>query len=349
MNRKNSWSAFVVGAGLAGAAQAQSQLSTYNLIVRDTLAQANRVYGRVIVQNINLAGEDRVVEVGTRLGSSNSDGITPIPSQSTPSLLVGGYINANDDDDDDDDYTIRVMNGSAFLDNTSGSAPSSRISLQQSSNGATIQRANPTGSSQAATFDSVFNAVVTEASTYATRASNASFSSSGNTTTFTIPASTSVRQVVFSLTEAQAETIFENQNGQVQFNLNGRQVSSIDSIIVNIAGFDSGANFSNLANFLGTITSDLSFRSRVLWNFHQHDGDITLDRSWYGSILAPEATLEGDSDLVGSAAVKNILFNAEIHGPAWTGVPEPSTYAAISFVVAVGGMTVWRRRRASKV
>lgn len=342
MNRKNSWSALVVGAGLAGAAQAQSQLSTYNLIVRDTLAQANHVYGRVITQNINLTGGDRVVEVGTRLGSSNSDGITPIPSQSTPSLLVGGYINANNND------TIRVMNGSAFLDNSSSFAPSSRITLQQSSNGATIQRASPAGSSQAATFDSVFNAVVTEASTYATRASNASFSSSGNTTTFTIPASTSVRQVVFSLTESQAETIFENQNGQVQFNLNGRQVSSIDSIIVNIAGFDGGANFSNLANFLGTITSDVSFRSRVLWNFHQHDGDITLDRNWYGSILAPEATLEGNSNLDGSAAVKNILFNAEIHGPAWAGVPEPSTYAAISFVVAVGGMTVWRRRRAAK-
>lgn len=346
MNHKHSWSALVIGAGLAGAAQAQSQLSTYNLIVRDTLSQANHVYGRVITQNINLLGADRVVEVGSRLGSSNSDGIPPIPSQSTPSLLVGGYIIAGDND------TIRVMNGSAFLDGSSWdgsswSAPSTRISLDQSSNGATIQRPSPAGSSQAATFDSVFNAVVTEASTYSNYSANATTSTSGTRTTFTIPASTSVRRVVFNLTESQATSIFETQNAEVQFDLNGRQVSSLDFIIVNIAGFQSN-DFNSQANFLGSITSDVNLRSRVLWNFYDTDEVVELNRNWYGSILAPEATLEGNSNLDGSAAVKYSLFNAEIHGPAWVGVPEPSTYAAISFVAAVCGMTVWRRRRALK-
>jgi choice-of-anchor A domain-containing protein len=339
MNRKYSWSALVIGAGLAGSAQAQSQLSTYNLIVRSTLSQANHVYGRVIAQTVNLGGGDRVVEIGSRLGSANSEGITPLPSQSTPSLLVGGNISASSAD------TIRVVNGSVYLDQNTSQAPSTRIELQQSSNGATIQRANPAGSAQSSTFDSVYNAVVTEASTYSGYTANATTSTSGTRTTFTIPASTSVRQVVFNLTYSQAEAIFETQNSEVQFDLSGRQVSSLDFIIVNIAGFDT-ENFNSQANFLGSITSDVALRSRVLWNFHEADEDIELNRNWYGSILAPDARLIGNSNLDGSAAVKNILFNAEIHGPAWVGVPEPSTYAAISFVVALGGMTVWRRRRA---
>jgi choice-of-anchor A domain-containing protein len=345
MNRKYSWSALVIGAGLAGSAQAQSQLSTYNLIVRNTLYQANHVYGRVMAQNIDTRSSSgnsgQNIEIGSRLGAANSDGITPIPSQSTPSLLVGNRIRTDSGD------VIRLMNGSAFLDQNSSDAPATPIDLQQSSNGATIQRASPIGTAQQGTFDAVYNSVVTEASTYSGYTANATTATSGTRTTFTIPASTSVRQVVFNLTYSQADAIFETQNAEVQFDLNGRQVSSLDFIIVNIAGFTS-ENFNSQVNFLGSITSDVNLRSRVLWNFHEADEDIELNRNWYGSILAPEARLTGNSNLDGSAAVKNVLFNAEIHGPAWAGVPEPSTYAAITFVAAVGGMTVWRRRRASK-
>lgn len=339
---KRTLPVILLGAGVAGWSDAQaqtSQLSVYNLIVRNTLYQANHVYGRVIAQDINLGVSDNRVEIGSRLGSANTDGITPLPSQSTPSLLVGGSITTDRGD------SIRLFNGSAYLDENSTTASSGRIDLQQS--GASIQRASPAGSSQAGIFDAVFSAVVSESSTYASRATSASSSvtTSGNRTTFTIPSSTSVRQVVFNLTEAQANSIFvNNSNAEVQFNLNGRSVSSIDSIIVNIAGFTTG-NFVNNANFLGSITSDLTLRQRVLWNFHQTDETININRNWYGSILAPTANLTGNSNLDGSAAVNSITFNAEIHGPTWTGVPEPSTYAAVTFVLAAGGWTAWRRRK----
>lgn len=344
MNRKLT--VVVAGIGIAGIAEAQqSQLSTYNLIVRNNLVQANHVYGQVIAQNIDLrssAGNSgQNVEIGSRLGSANSDGITPLPAQSSPSLQVGGTINFDLGD------TVRLINGSVFLDENLVSAPVlGVVDVQQFGNGATVQRASPAGSSQASRFDSVFNAVVTEASTYGALAtsSGASFATANNTTTFTIPSSTSVRRVVFNLSEAQANSIFNNQNASVSFNLNGRAVSSIDSIIVNIAGFGN-SSFTTLANFTGTVTSDLSFRQRLLWNFYQNDNDISLSRNWYGSILAPLANLTGNSNLDGAAAVNNITFNAEIHGPTWTGVPETSTYAAVSFAAAVGGLTVWRRRR----
>lgn len=340
---KRTLPVILFGAGFAGLLDARaqsSQLSVYNLIVRNTLYQANHTYGRVITQNIDLTAANQTVEIGSRLGGSNSDGITPLPSQSTASLLVGGNISANSGD------TIRLINGSAFLDNSSTTAPAGRISLQQSGNGASIVRASPAGSAQAATFDSVFSAVVSESATYSSRATSASttWSTSGNRTTFTIPSSTSVRQVVFNLTETEAQSIFvDNSNAEVQFDLNSRLVSSIDSIVINIAGFTAGA-FTNNANFLGTITSDLSFRQRVLWNFYQSDENIQLDRNWYGSILAPTANLTGGSNLDGSAAVNNITFNAEIHGPLWSGVPETSTYAAVTFVLAAAGWTAWRRR-----
>jgi len=327
-------------------------LSIYNLIVRNNLVQANHVYGQVIAQNIDLRSSSgnsgQPLEIGTRLGAPNADGITPISSQSTASLLVGDRIQADYGD------TIRLMNGSAFLDSDVTRAPIATVDrsgnstplFQLQNQGASIQRASPAGSAQASRFDSVFNAVVTEASTYGalSASAGASIATANNATTFTIPSSTSVRRVVFNLTEAQATSIFNNQNSSVSFNLNGRDVSSIDSIIVNIAGFGN-SSFTTQANFTGTVTSDLSFRQRLLWNFYQNDNDISLSRNWYGSILAPAANLTGNSNLDGAAAVNNITFNAEIHGPTWTGVPETSTYAAVSFVAAVGGLTVWRRRR----
>ena len=351
MNRKLS--VLVAGVGLAGVAEAQqSQLSIYNLIVRNNLVQANHVYGRVIAQNIDLrttAGNSgQGLEIGTRLGGANSDGISPISTQSTASLLVGDRVRVDNGD------VIRLINGSAFLDSDSTRAPltdgagNSIFQLQQSGSGASIQRASPAGSAQASQFDSVFNAVVTEASTYSalSASSGAAIATSGNITTFTIPSSTSVRSVVFNLTESQANSIFNNQNGEVTFNLNGRSASSLDSVIVNIAGFGN-SSFTSQANFTGIVTSDLSFRQRLLWNFYQNDNSVILNRNWQGSILAPAATLSGTSNLDGSAAVNNIVFNAEIHGPTWTGVPEPSTYAAVTFAAAAGVLTVWRRRRQS--
>jgi choice-of-anchor A domain-containing protein len=354
MNRKLS--VLVAGVGLAGVAEAQqSQLSIYNLIVRNNLVQANHVYGRVITENIDLrtsAGNSgQNVEIGSRLGNSNNDGITPISSQLTPSLMVGRRIQGDAND------VVRLINGSALLNSDSTAAPASRLDLQQAGSGALIVRAVTSASNYTAPettevhtvlFDSVFNAVVTEASTYSalSASSGAAFATSGNVTTFTIPSSSSVRRVVFNLTESQANSIFNNQNGEVTFNLNGRSVSSLDSVIVNIAGFGN-SSFTSEANFTGMVNSDLSFRQRLLWNFYENDNSVILNRNWQGSILAPAATLTGTSNLDGSAAVNNIVFNAEIHGPTWTGVPEPSTYAAVTFAAAAGVLTVWRRRRQS--
>lgn len=321
-----------VGIVAAGVAQAQSsQLSVYNLIVRNNLQQANHVYGSVVAQNITMSSG--VLEVATQSGSGNSYNL-PTINAGDIGLAVGGNIASGS--------TLRVMAGSAFLDNSSSSAPSTGIQLQQSGN--SIVRASPAGSYQSA-FDAVFNSVVNEASSYSARVSNTGTAPSpvNNVTTFNL-ASTASRNIVFNLTQAQATTIFSSQNAEVKFDLGNRTVSSIDSIIINIAGFDT-SSFATTANFTGIITSDVALRQRLLWNFYQNDNNVTLNRNWYGSILAPYATLTGGSNLDGSAAVNNINFTAEIHGPTWTGVPEPSTYAAVTFVVGVAGWTFLKRRK----
>jgi choice-of-anchor A domain-containing protein len=323
-----------VGLVAAGVAEAQqSQLSVYNLIVRNNLQQANHVYGSVVAQNITM--NSGVLEIGTQSGPNNSYNL-PVIDAGDIGLAVGGNIASGS--------TLRLMRGSAYLDNGSSSAPSSGISLQQPGN--IVYRASPAGSLQSA-FDAVFNSVVNEASTYANRANNATYSTSGSLTTFNL-ASTSSRNIVFNLTESQASTIFMSQNAEVKFDLGNRSVNSIDSIIVNIAGFGN-SSFTTSANFLGSITSDVGLRQRLLWNFYQNDNNVALNRNWYGSILAPYATLTGNSNLDGSAAVNNINFTAEIHGPTWTGVPEPSTYAAVTFVAGIAGLTIWKRRKAAAV
>jgi choice-of-anchor A domain-containing protein len=341
---KNTWTLALASFGAAGLVHAQtSQLSVYNLIVSDTVAQANHVYGRAIVQNINLyTASGNNMEVGAALTPGNSYGFTS-GTASSRTLQVGGSVSIPSG------QTVRVMRGSGFLDSGTqiSSTTRSRFSIQQS--GASLQLQNPANGAQS-TFDSVFNAISTESSQYAQRSANSTVVTSGNNATFRLSSSANDRIAVFNLSQSQATSLFNSQSiAQIQFDLNGRQLSSIDAIIVNVAGFNgSNTDFTaGQANFVGSITSDLALRSRLLWNFSQINNDLYINRNWYGSILAPQGFLQGSSNIDGSVAVRNICFNAEIHGPLWTGVPEASTYAAAAFVTGLGGWVAWRRRKAA--
>ena len=79
----------------------------------------------------------------------------------------------------------------------------------------------------------------------------------------------------------------------------------------------------------GSLANDAN-ASKVLWNFYEAT-TVNLQREWYGSILALNATVNTNSNLTGTLAAKSYVGNAEIHDGYWsytppvTQVPEPST------------------------
>ena len=95
---------------------------------------------------------------------------------------------------------------------------------------------------------------------------------------------------------------------------------------------------------------DVASASKILWNFEGLGGNLTLQNQFYGSILAPQATLKNTSAIDGSVWVQTINAQGEIHysdssdgvtsvvqydgytpPSSIIGVPEPSTMVIASF------------------
>lgn len=138
----------------------------------------------------------------------------------------------------------------------------------------------------------------------------------------------------------------------VVFNLTSAQFLSTNAwdmdfgnalrVLVNV----SGTSISNVGQG-GNLAND-SRASQVLWNFYEATS-INLQREWYGSILALDATINTNSNLTGSIAAKSYTGNGEIHDGYWsynppkTNVPEPSSLLLSLF--GLGLVLLGRARR----
>ena len=185
-----------------------------------------------------------------------------------------------------------------------------------------------------------------------TLAANSQLSVQGNRGTFNAQPNAQ-GLAVFNITAADLDRI-----GEIQFNLNGA-----DTAIVNVSGRSINLN----DNFLGG-TNNLG--ERVIWNFPEAE-DLKLTTAWRGSVLAPLADAETRSPVQGSAVFGNLkqygamqigTFKGGYTTPPATGtstggsssvggsgggavpVPEPGMFGL--FGLGVGGLILWRRRRA---
>ncbi len=123
----------------------------------------------------------------------------------------------------------------------------------------------------------------------------------------------------------------------------GVDFGSAVNVLINVSGtsFDSGNahvnGFQNSAN-------------NVLWNFADATS-IKFGDSWYGSVLALNATINTNANLNGAIAAKSYVGNGEIHDYHWSyvppqppnSVPEPSTLLLSLF--GLGLILVGRLRR----
>ena len=93
--------------------------------------------------------------------------------------------------------------------------------------------------------------------------------------------------------------------------INGIVIINVD--MSSVAGdiFNVPAKIVLKDNFGTTHTNiERSFfdNSRVLWNFHNYDGKIIFQREWMGSILAPAADVQAQSNIDGSI-ICNLFWN----------------------------------------
>jgi len=116
------------------------------------------------------------------------------------------------------------------------------------------------------------------------------------------------------------------------------------NVLINVTGLGSSFNAGN-AHVNNGFQSNAN---NVLWNFGSVS-DLYFNDSWYGSILALDATIHTNSNLNGAIAAKSYVGNGEIHNYHWsytpptTKVPEPS---ALLLALLGFGFIALRRLRA---
>lgn len=275
-----------VGGIHCGTARASSvfPMQQFNVIVLGTPTGNN---GRTSVGSFNdnsdIQGSAFIN--GSVAGSTFADYSLP-PGDSIGLEATGGVTSSN----------IHVNHGAVLIGGTavSGFTVNSGKTLTQNSSQAAADLGN-----FASTLTSTSDQWASLASTAGT-----SVQTGSNSMTFNIPTGAG-NLVVFNVNSSNF-----GQNDSIGFNGLGNN----QQVIINV----SGTSFTEPGgiNFNGSST----IADNVIWNFSEVTGDISLSSGFYGSILAPDATLSSSSTITGNVAVANIQSTGEIDfaSPAFT-------------------------------
>lgn len=330
-------------------------LREWNLVVLGNLDSSSEVEGRTFVGG-NLTGNSSNYGIRATTSPNGQPGLTVVGNvngghknlNNGSGAVVGGNVTSGFNLNGPS-QTVKVggminntnVNQNIVLSNLDRSDPGFGLGLQQ-------QKAELKSSMGSLSFD------------MGTLTANSQLSVQGNRGTFNAQPNTQ-GLAVFNITAADLDKI-----GEIQFNLNGA-----DTAIVNVSGRTVNLN----DNFLGG-TNNLG--ERVIWNFPEAE-DLKLTTAWGGSVLAPLADAETRNYIQGSAVFGNLKQNGEMHigtfkggyvtpptggtstgGDSSTGgssgggsssggavpVPEPGMFGL--FGLGVGGLILWRRRRAKR-
>lgn len=259
-----------------------SLLSTYNVITSSGLQTSTAIEGRAVVNTITGAN----AFTAARAVGGNS---------AKPNLLVQGNVASGG--------TITMQSGSLYIPAVS---QLNGRSVAYNGGGSTV-------TTPSFDFASVFNAMATESANYKALPVNSTVSipASPGTATLTVNASLTSNDVaVFSV---PGNSLFNNSNvQQIDLNLNGTQPAWI---VVNVTG--SSVGYGNSGTMIGNLVS-ATWRSRLLWNFPQAT-TLLFNKTFYGAIMAPNATLTSTSAIEGSVAVKDLVAGGEVHLPLFQG------------------------------
>lgn len=333
-------------------------LREWNLVVLGNLDSSSEVEGRTFVGG-NLTGNSSNYGIRATTSANGQPGLTVVGNvngghknlNNGSGAVVGGNVTSGFNLNGPN-QTVKVggminntnVNQNTVLSNLDRSDPGFGLGLQQ-------QKADLKSSMASLSFD------------MGTLAANSQLAVQGNRGTFNAQPDAH-GLAVFNISAADLDRI-----GEIQFNLNGA-----DTAIVNVSGRTVNLN----DNFLGG-TNNLG--ENVIWNFPEAE-DLTLSTAWGGSVLAPLADAETRNYIQGSGVFGNLKQNGEMHigtfkggyvtppsggtstgGDSSTGggtssggdgsssggavpVPEPGMFGL--FGLGVGGLILWRRRRAKR-
>jgi choice-of-anchor A domain-containing protein len=155
---------------------------------------------------------------------------------------------------------------------------------------------------------------------------------------------------------------FENDNS---LNLN---VFNIDTTNLNSnggLGFDVDPTAPVVINVSGTGTINITSKAlgnmatataatNIIWNFFEANVINFSNGSWYGSVLAPNATINSTGgNIEGGVAALSLDINGELHNSLYTYTPPtpPSEVPAPAglAIIGLGLLLIARRKRANKV
>lgn len=316
----------------AAEAAIQSAVSMHNLVVFGDWTAGSNVAGTAVIGG-NVLGN------ATDIGVGNTFALSP---GETVLTVVGSVNNSN----------INVQKGSVQI----GGNLVSNVNLNQSGNsmqaGGSIT-GNVNGSGKTVTANTgvvpdvagLFSLLKSESAAFAALTANSALSKPNtNQTIFVASPSGPNNAAVFNVSFAD---LFGNQNANLQLQLNGA-----DEVIINV----SGAGGQILNNVNNGFNNPFDVRSKVLWNFYEATS-LQLDRTLYGSVLAPFAAVTNTAVLEGSLVAATFNQRSQVHLPGVTvssplpppppaaDAPEPGMASIFGGLAALAASVFWRHNR----
>ena len=337
-------------------------LRDYNLIVLKDLQSNSEVEGRAFVGgnvsggSANFFTKPHGLTGGTGLtvGGNVTGGTKQINNGA--SLQVGGNLDSGANMNGGG--SVRV-DGNATKVNANGAAVYVDGNVKQTNAkdiyyGGTISGSNGTKHAGDHSANGLQAQIQQQAADYTQELTDTSAYLAGLDPTNTLTYSKDKQQAIFDAGLGKGVAVFAisdlNAALKTQSQLKFAFPTTYDMVVINVAGtkvtLPGGINFSAVTN-LG---------QKVIWNFYEANSVDLGSKSWFGTVLAPNADLRIGNYIEGSVAAKTLLQNGEVHmnnfaAPASVtelraAVPEPATWAMLILGFGAAGAMLRRRQRA---
>lgn len=287
----------------------------YNLFAFNNINMTNDVEGSVAFGGV-LTGAPTI---GSEITSSTQPSLVGDGTNTTSNVLgSSNYINLN--------------GGSAYLKGYSSSSPA---------------HINFNGGGTYLSSDPISGGIKNSQSTFVSLASTLS----GLTSNATMNGSGVINLIGNSCTECIVDLMASNLSNLTNIDIN----SVTQTLIINVAPSSGAATWGSGINLQingSQQNNQTTAASTILFNFENATA-VNIDSSFFGSVLAPNATVTGNGQgFQGEAIANNITGLGETHYesvfngtvPNISGVPEPGTITLLGGALVVFGLYGLRRR-----
>lgn len=342
----------VAGSGLGFAQTTLSAVNQFSEIMRD--------YNAVVLnngnfQNSNMQGSIAVRNNLTTSGGSIAYGKAIYANSPNPTLYVGGTLTVNGE--------TKLESGYASLPGSSGQFIQVNANQRhfKTSNGGKLNMDNLTApqsytdprNSQTNPPPANWNWATIESQAISLSAQLAAANATGTiqmvnqTLTFS-SVDTSPGVVVFNLDASLLSGNYYNNQMVSGFNF---AIGENQTFVINVLNADGKTLLGSAMNMGANSFTGAGGAGQLLWNI-TGSGNVTLGSNggdFYGSILAPEATINNGRLVDGQILARNLNYsNVQLHytdfSPTAVLIPEPGTYALWTLGLCGAGLW-WHRRR----